>query len=152
MKQRPARHPPGHELNPDPPIKELPNSGTVEVLGAEQDNLIRHHVGILRPDQLPRAAYLEALEKARRREHPSPPPRRRRRITRRQLRRAEKSLHAIQEFEDEVAVQLFVAGALLEIAGDEGVDRELLAREIVRGVRERVRRRIARRKAKGLKG
>ena len=148
MTSRFARHPPGHELNPDPTIRTLPNSDeTVEFLEADQDSLIQHHFGILRPDELPRAAYREALDKARRREYPSPPPRRRRKITRRQVRRAEKTLHAVQEVEEEIAAQLFIAGALLEITGDAGVDRELLAREIVRSVRKR----HARRKGTGLK-
>ena len=37
---------------------------------------------------------------------------------------------------EETTVRLFLAGALLELAGDEGVDRELLAREIIRRGRE----------------
>lgn len=45
---------------------------------------------------------------------------------------------------EEIAAGLFLAGALLELAGDERVDRELLAREIIR----RGRRREARQKAR----
>ncbi len=109
----------------------------VKILEASGDRLIQHHFG-LRPDELDRTAYCEALEKARRRESPSPPPRRRRRTTRHQVAR-----RARQKFEEDVAAQLFVTGALLEIAGDDGVDRVLLAMDIVRLARGRHVRRNA---------
>lgn len=89
-------------------------------------------VRLLSPDD---AEYGEYLERPLRREFPSPVPRRRRRTTRRQAVHAEKTLRAILEFEEEIAAQLFVADDLLEIAGNQGVDREFLARKIVRTVR-----------------
>lgn len=46
---------------------------------------------------------------------------------------------------EETTARLFLAGALLKLAEDEGVDREFLAREIIR----RGRRREARRRARG---
>ncbi len=46
---------------------------------------------------------------------------------------------------EETVARLFLAGALLELAGDEGVDRELLAREIIRRGRRREARQRARR-------
>ncbi len=67
MTSRPARHPPGHELHLHQTIRRLPTAEeTVEFPLAAQDDRIRRHLAIRRPEDLSdeeyRAAYAQAYE------------------------------------------------------------------------------------------
>ncbi|MEE9174521.1 MAG: hypothetical protein V3U30_06050 [Thermoplasmata archaeon] len=75
MSARPTRHPPRHEFNPDPSIKGLPNSTeTVDLLLATQDDRIRRHVGIRRPEDLSDEEYRIVYAQAHEAEYGTRPP------------------------------------------------------------------------------